>query len=68
MSITDWPEAQRPREKLIRLGARSLTDAELLAVFLRVGVKGKVPSSWVMIFSNNLAHCKICFPRPWKIF
>jgi len=41
MSITDWPEAQRPREKLIRLGAGALTDAELLAVFLRVGVKGK---------------------------
>jgi len=41
MSINDWPEAQRPREKLIRLGASTLTDAELLAVFLRVGVKGK---------------------------
>ncbi|MBC7414504.1 MAG: DNA repair protein RadC [Herminiimonas sp.] len=41
MAITDWPEAQRPRERLIRLGATSLTDAELLAVFLRVGVSGK---------------------------
>ncbi len=41
MAITDWPEDQRPRERLIRQGAHSLSDAELLAVFLRVGVTGK---------------------------
>ena len=41
MSITDWPEDERPRERLLTHGAASLTDAELLAVFLRVGVKGK---------------------------
>jgi len=41
MSICDWPEDQRPREKLIQQGAHVLSDAELLAVFLRVGVKGK---------------------------
>jgi DNA repair protein RadC len=41
MAITDWPEDQRPRERLIKLGAGALTDAELLAVFLRVGVTGK---------------------------
>lgn len=41
MAITDWPEAQRPRERLIRHGAAALSDAELLAVFLRVGVAGK---------------------------
>jgi len=41
MAITDWPEDQRPRERLIRQGAQSLSDAELLAVFLRVGVTGK---------------------------
>lgn len=41
MAITDWPEDQRPRERLIRLGAHSLSDTELLAVFLRVGVSGK---------------------------
>lgn len=40
MSIAQWPVAQRPREKLIRHGAQDLSDAELLAVFLRVGVKG----------------------------
>lgn len=41
MAITDWPEEQRPRERLIRHGAAILSDAELLAVFLRVGVRGK---------------------------
>ena len=41
MAITDWPSAERPREKLIELGAEALSDAELLAIFLRVGVTGK---------------------------
>ncbi|HQC29622.1 MAG TPA: DNA repair protein RadC [Methylotenera sp.] len=41
MAITDWPAAERPREKLIELGAGALSDAELLAIFLRVGVVGK---------------------------
>lgn len=41
MAITDWPEAERPREKLLAHGAEVLSDAELLAVFLRVGVTGK---------------------------
>ena len=41
MAITDWPELERPREKLLQLGAASLSDAELLAIFLRTGVRGK---------------------------
>lgn len=41
MAITDWPEGERPREKLLQRGASSLSDAELLAIFLRTGVKGK---------------------------
>lgn len=41
MPITDWPADERPREKLLLNGAASLSDAELLAVFLRVGVAGK---------------------------
>lgn len=41
MAIKDWPAAQRPRERLIRQGAAALSDPELLAVFLRVGVEGK---------------------------
>ncbi|WP_410498724.1 RadC family protein [Chitinibacter sp. S2-10] len=41
MSITDWPADERPREKLLAQGAGSLSDAELLAIFLRVGIAGK---------------------------
>jgi DNA repair protein RadC len=41
MAITDWPEGERPREKLLTRGAASLSDAELLAIFLRTGVAGK---------------------------
>ena len=41
MAITDWPKAERPRERLLELGAAMLSDAELLAIFLRVGLKGK---------------------------
>ena len=41
MSITQWPEHERPRERLLAQGAAALSDAELLAIFLRVGMKGK---------------------------
>lgn len=41
MPITDWPVAERPREKLLNCGANTLSDAELLAIFLRTGIKGK---------------------------
>jgi len=41
MAICDWPEQERPREKLLNKGAQSLSDAELLAIFLRVGIRGK---------------------------
>jgi DNA repair protein RadC len=41
MAITDWPEDERPREKLLQRGPDALTDAELLAIFLRTGVTGK---------------------------
>lgn len=41
MAITDWHEHDRPREKLLKFGADQLSDAELLAILLRVGVQGK---------------------------
>lgn len=41
MPITDWPADERPREKLLARGAQALTDAELLAIFLRTGIPGK---------------------------
>lgn len=53
MAITDWHENDRPREKLLKFGEPSLTDAELLAIFLRVGVKGK---SAVALAQDLLDH------------
>ena len=41
MAITDWPVDDRPREKLLAKGADALSDAELLAIFLRTGIRGK---------------------------
>lgn len=40
MGINNWPEGERPREKLLQKGADALSDAELLAIFLRTGVAG----------------------------
>ncbi len=40
MSIKSWPVQERPRERLLKYGAKNLSDAELLAIFLRTGVKG----------------------------
>ena len=41
MTIKDWPEDERPREKLLDRGPKALTNAELLAIFLRTGIAGK---------------------------
>lgn len=40
MAIRDWPASERPRERLLEYGAHALTDAELLAIFLRTGRQG----------------------------
>ncbi|HNQ05177.1 MAG TPA: DNA repair protein RadC [Thiobacillaceae bacterium] len=53
MAITDWPEGERPREKLLQRGTAALSDAELLAIFLRVGVAGK---SAVELARDLLTH------------
>ena len=53
MAITDWPASERPRERLLKDGAQALSDAELLAIFLRVGVRGK---SAVELARELVAH------------
>lgn len=52
MAITDWPSSERPREKLLQRGPQALSDAELLAIFLRTGVKGKT----AVDISRDLLH------------
>ncbi|GAB2678469.1 RadC family protein [Aliiglaciecola aliphaticivorans] len=40
MKLSEWPKMERPREKLLSMGSEALSDAELLAIFLRTGVQG----------------------------
>ena len=40
MSIREWPPSERPRERLLRCGARALSDTELLAIFIHTGCAG----------------------------
>ncbi len=54
MAIADWTVDERPREKLLAKGADALSDAELLAIFLRTGVHGK---SAVDLARALLARC-----------
>ena len=54
MAIADWPVGERPREKLLGKGADALSDAELLAILLRIGVRGK---SAVDLARELLASC-----------
>lgn len=53
MAITDWPSEERPREKLLLKGSNALSDAELLAIFLRTGFKG---TSAVVLARQLLAN------------
>ncbi|WP_342394173.1 RadC family protein [Polynucleobacter sphagniphilus] len=57
--IPDWPREDQPREKLRARGAQSLNDAELLAIFLRVGVKGKS----AVALAQDLLHQFGSLPR-----
>ncbi len=64
--ITDWPKIEQPREKLRTHGAEALTDAELLAIFLRVGVKGKSAVSLaqdLLHYFGNLPRLLSCTPE-----
>jgi DNA repair protein RadC len=53
MTLLDWPDADRPRERLHALGAEALSDAELLALFLGTGPRG----------SNAVAHAQALLGR-----
>ena len=54
MALTDWPLNDRPREKLLAKGPEALSDAELLAIVLRTGLKGR---NVVELARDALAHC-----------
>lgn len=67
MAITDWPDDQRPRERLLALGPGALSDAELLAIFLRVGVTGMsavdLARALLAQFDNSLARLAAATPQ-----
>lgn len=67
MAIRDWPENERPRERLAQHGAAVLSDAELLAIFLRVGMAGKtavdLARELLAAFDGDLARLAAAPPR-----
>ncbi|MEO1618349.1 MAG: DNA repair protein RadC, partial [Planctomycetota bacterium] len=62
--VTAQPEQERPREKLIAQGAATLSDGELLAILIRVGVKGEsaieAGKRLGNRFARNLAELRVC--------
>jgi DNA repair protein RadC len=61
MSIKSWPIAERPREKLLTNGAAALSDAELLAIFLRTGIPGLDAVSLAQTILNRFGSLKTLF-------
>jgi DNA repair protein RadC len=68
MAITDWPESERPRERLLKHGAGALSDAELLAIFLRVGVKGASAVDLARTLLDRFGSLNRLFAAPAREF
>lgn len=66
MKVKELPFDDRPREKLILRGAKSLSDAELIAILLRVGIKGKsvinVAQDLLKKYNNLAALASVTIP------
>ena len=63
-AIANWPTDDRPREKLLRKGPDSLKNAELLAIFLRVGVKGKSAIDLAQDLLNRFGSLRGLYAAP----
>lgn len=68
MTISNWPITERPREKLINQGAQSLSDAELLAIFLRTGVRGKSALDLARFLLNEFGNLRNIFAANYTQF
>ncbi|MBI3140712.1 MAG: DNA repair protein RadC [Rhodocyclales bacterium] len=68
MGINHWPETERPRERLLRHGADKLSDAELLAIFLRVGVTGKSAVDLARDLLQRFGSLNALFAAPQREF
>lgn len=60
-SIKQWPEQERPRERLLSQGAHSLSDAELLAIFLRSGSKQHSAVELSRVLIQHFGHLNAVF-------
>lgn len=58
MAISDWPAQERPREKLLQRGSEALSDAELLAIFLRTGTRGFTAVDLARLLLDDLGGLK----------
>ena len=68
MAITDWPADERPREKLLKQGASALSDAELLAIFLRTGVPGKTAVDLARALLNEFGSLRAILKADLSVF
>lgn len=68
MPITDWPLQERPRERLLKLGAHALSNAELLAIFLRTGIKGKTALDLALELLSSFGSLRVLLEAPPKVF
>lgn len=68
MSISEWRESDRPREKLISHGATSLSDAELLAIFLRTGCQGMNAVALAANLLNRFGSLRALFSADLESF
>lgn len=68
MSIRDWPAAERPRERLLESGPASLSDAELLAIFLRTGVSGKSAVDLARHLLSEFGSLRVLLEADQQIF
>lgn len=68
MGIKDWPAEDRPREKLLLRGPAALTDAELLAIFLRTGTPGKSAVDLARELLNDFGSLKAMLDADQKRF
>lgn len=63
-SIKNWPEQERPRERLIQYGAESLSDAELLAIFLRSGSQQHSAVDLARLLIQHFGHLTALLDAP----
>lgn len=68
MAIKDWPAKERPREKLLSQGSAALSDAELLAIFLRTGCAGKSAVDLARDLLSNFGSLRALFEASQKQF